>query len=256
MKADKAAPLTLARRQRAWYRLHLGRLLLESECALLGEVLPNLFGYHLIQVGRLADADLLSTSRIGHRVVLDADVELNNPPPNLYARPDTLPINSDSVDVLVLPHTLEFEADPHEVLREAERVLIAEGSIVILGFNPWSLWGLWRLFLWRTRIPPWCGRFMSLTRIRDWLALLGFDEVQVVPYFFRPPLHHLGVMEKLKVMERLGARWWPKLAGAYILVAKKRMATLTPIKPRWRRQRSLVNAGMAEPTARNMRRDA
>ncbi|MEW6353264.1 MAG: methyltransferase domain-containing protein [Pseudomonadota bacterium] len=243
--------LAALRRQRAWYRLRLGSLLLEAECARMAEVLPDLFGYHLLQVGAPADVDLLSTSRISHRIVLDADTGAHGAhPPQLYARPDALPIASDSVDVVVLPHTLEFAPDPHQVLREAERVLIAEGSVVILGFNPWSLWGVWRLLLMRGGEPPWCGRFLSLTRIRDWLALLGFDEIQMRPYFFRPPLHHTGVMHKLNFMEHLGARLWPKLAGAYLLVAKKRVSTLTPIKPRWR-QRSLLGAGVAEPTVRN-----
>ena len=240
----------LVRRQRAWYRLRLGRLLLEAESACLSEILPNLFGYHLVQVGRLADADLLGASRIAHRVVLDADYEAATPaPPGLYARPDALPIASDSVDVLVLPHTLEFEPDPHQVLREAERVLIAEGSLVILGFNPWSLWGLWRVLLMRSNTPPWRARFLSLTRTRDWLALLGFDEVETHPYFFRPPLHHEATMQKLRFLEALGARCWPKLSGAYVLVAKKRVSTLTQIKPRWRQQRQLIGTRWAEPSS-------
>lgn len=240
----------LARRQRAWYRLRLGRLLLEAEQERLSQILPDLFGYHLLQVGRIADADLLPSSRIAHRVVLDADPDMpTSAPPGLYARPDALPIASDSVDVVILPHTLEFEPDPHQVLREAERVLIAEGTLVILGFNPWSLWGLWRLILMRRNDPPWRARFLSLSRIRDWLALLGFDEVDTHPYFFRPPLHHETTMKKLTFMETMGKRCWPQLSGAYVLVAKKRVSTLTPIKPRWRQQRSLIGARWAEPSA-------
>ncbi len=249
--APKNSLVNLARRQRAWYRLRLGRLLLEEERARLEEILPNLFGYHLLQIGRMADTDLLLTSRITHRIVIDADGDTNNAMPGLVACPDALPIASDSVDVVILPHTLELEADPHQVLREVERVLIAEGSLVIAGFNPWSLWGLWRLVLARGGYPPWCGRFISLVRIRDWLALLGFDEVQVQPYFFRPPLHHEGLMKKLNFMERLGARGWPQLSGAYLLVAKKRVSTLTPIMPNWSRERRVVNRGL-EPTTRNM----
>lgn len=256
MKTEyKGGSLNLVRRQRAWYRLRLGRLLLEDERARLADILPDLFGYHLLQVSHPADADLLAASRIPHRVVLDADTAgMLTVTPGVYARPDSLPIASDSIDVLVLPHTLEFEPDPHQVLREAERVVIAEGAIVIIGFNPWSLWGLWRLFLWRSSDPPWRGRFLGLTRVRDWLALLGFDEVRTQPYFFRPPLHHAGIMHRLSFLERLGARWWPRCAGAYILVARKRVSTLTPIRPRWSTPPRRM-AGLVEPSARSMHHD-
>ena len=224
-----------------------------TETARLSAILSNLFGYHLLQVGQLGDADLLAGSRITHRVVVgvEADSEARI---GLYARADALPLASDSTDVVVLPHTLEFEADPHQVLRETERVLIPEGHVVILGFNPWSLWGLWRLFLRRGAYPPWCGNFRSLTRIKDWLALLGFDTIEEHGYFFRPPLQNVRVMQKLSFMENLGARWWPGLAGCYVLLARKRVATLTPIKPSWRRSR-LVNAGVVEPTTSNVKHD-
>lgn len=250
-------PPAVRRLQRAWYRLRPGQWLLETECAHLAELLPDLFGYHVLQVGCLADADLLGSSRITHRVVLAGDAESAGGAvvPGVYARPDALPIAADSVDVVVLAHTLEFEADPHGVLREAERVLIAEGHVVILGFNPWSLWGLWRLVLARRARPPWCGHFLSLLRIKDWLALLGFDMVSQRSYFFRPPLRHAGVMQRLRFMEALGARAWPTCGGAYLVVAKKRVATLTPIKPRWLAPRRLVAARMPEASASQSQHD-
>lgn len=247
----------IRRLQRAWYRLDLGRRLLETECAQLAELLPDLFGYHVLQIGCLADTDLLGSSRITHRVVLAGESEGSGGvvTPGIYARADALPIATDSVDVVLLAHTLEFEADPHGVLREAERVLIPEGHVIILGFNPWSLWGVWRLALSGRVRPPWCGRFISLLRMKDWLALLGFDIVVQRSYFFRPPLQHAGVMKRLRFMEALGSRAWPNMGGAYLLLAKKRVATLTPIKPRWAVPRRLVAVSMPEASARQSRHD-
>lgn len=236
------------RRLRTWYAGLLGQWLLESEREQLEAVLPNLFGYHLLQVGCLSDHDLLDSSRILHRVVVDVDADDVTDVFGLFGRPDALPIESDSVDVVLLPHTLEFENDPHQVLREVDRVLVPEGHVVILGFNPWSIWGTWWTMRLRRGGPPWCGRFRSTLRIQDWLALLGFDTVMSQGYFFRPPFHHAGIMRRLDFMERLGKRWWPIFGGAYLLVAKKRVATLTPIKPRWRPRRSLVAADLARPT--------
>lgn len=252
-QSTQCDPQLLRQRQLTWHSLDLGQTLLGTETARLSAILSNLFGYHLLQVGRLGDADLLAGSRITHRVVVGAEAG-SEAGIGLYARADALPLASDSTDVVVLPHTLEFETDPHQVLRETERVLIPEGHVVILGFNPWSLWGLWRLFLRRGAYPPWCGNFRGLTRIKDWLALLGFDTIEEHGYFFRPPLQNVRVMQKLNFMENLGARWWPGLAGCYVLLARKRVATLTPIKPSWRRSR-LVTAGAVEPTASNMKHD-
>lgn len=229
---------------RAWYQRPVGRLLQEMERRQLEEILPTLFGYHLLQVGSVHSDDLLASSRISHRVVVDPDGN-EHVCSSLVAYPDSLPVIGDSVDVAILPHTLEFERDPHEILREIDRILIPEGHIVVLGFNPWSIWGLRRLL--RRRKAPWNGDFLSLTRLKDWMALLGFDIVQVRHHFFRPPLRRHTLMTKLGFMEKLGARFWPRLGGAYVLVARKRVTTLTPIKPRWRPRRGIV-AGVVRPT--------
>ncbi|MGE0371972.1 MAG: methyltransferase domain-containing protein [Gammaproteobacteria bacterium] len=248
-----APPARDGRGLRAWHERQLGQLLLEQERRELDGILANLFGYYLLQVGAAMDAYLLESSRIRRQVILDNSwpVEPGSPAPahvtRMYADPHRLPVQSDSVDVVVLPHTLEFDASAHEVLREAERVLVAEGHVVILGFNPWSLWGIWRL-LRRRRQPPWHGAFRSIYRIKDWLSLLGFDIVQARSYFFRPPLQHEVMMRRLEWLERLGHRWWPFLGGAYLIVARKRVTTLTPIKPRWRPRRSLLQPDVAKPT--------
>jgi len=220
---------------------------LRAERRELDEVLPNLFGYHLLQVGSPADDVLCAASLIPNRVLMESVLEPGKRRPLILAQAQALPIQSDSVDVVMLAHTLEFEPDPHQVLREADRVLVPEGHVVILGFNPWSPWGLWHLLISRWAMPPWNGQFRSMRRIRDWLSLLGFDTTVSRGFFFRPPLHHDGVMRRLRVMERLGRRLWPFAGAVYIVVAKKRVTTLTPIRPRWRPGRSLVGAGLVNP---------
>jgi SAM-dependent methyltransferase len=200
------------------------------------------------------DEYLLGSSRVRLHIVVDDKRRITEAPDapghvlGVLAHSPVLPVQSDSVDVVVLPHTLEFETAPHDTLREVERILVAEGHAVILGFNPFSLWGLWRLFRWNRRAhPPWHGAFRSMLRIKDWLALLGFDIVLIRTFFFRPPLRHVGMMRRLAWLERLGGRLWPYLGGAYIVVARKRVVTLTPIKPRWRPRRSLL-PDVAKPT--------
>jgi SAM-dependent methyltransferase len=244
----KCDPSEITRqRMRAWLTHLPGRWFQAEERAQLRAILPNLFGYHLLQVGDLYSKECLTSSRIPHCMVLDQWLQ-ETPPAGertregIYGQPECLPIATDCLDTVVLPHTLEFTEQPHQILREVERVLIPEGHVVILCFNPWSLWLFWRLALgWRGR-PPWCGRFIGLTRLKDWLQLLGFDIIDAQHYFFRPPLRHKGIMKRLRFLDYIGRRWTPFFGAGYRVVARKRVATLTPIKPRWRPGRHSLRA--------------
>ncbi len=230
---------------RDWYKTPLGKYLDTIEQQQLDEILPNLFGYHIGQVGLTGDENLLRSSRISHHFVSDfiVDEPLNRA--GCKTLPDLLPFASDSVDVLLLPHVLEFCKTPHDVLREVERVLIAEGHVVILGFNPLGLFSLWRLFFLGRRIVPWCGRFYTVTRLKDWLSLLGFDFVMTHYYCYRPPIQHKGIMSKLKIIEAFTSKLFRIFGGSYVIVARKRSVTLTPIRTRWHAQK--VVAGLVEP---------
>lgn len=236
-----------------WYRESLGSRLLLREQEVMGQLLPGLFGYHLLQLGSTVGEGLLSESRIPHRMIMveePIDGATVSSIDYLRGTPNEIPVSSDSMDVVILPHLLEFEREPHQVLREVERVLIPEGHVVILCFNPLGMFGLRRMALgWRDE-APWSGHFYTPLRLKDWLSLLGFDTVLLQHYFHRPPVQHHATMERLGRMESLGQRYWAPLGGAYMLVAKKRVATLTPIKPRWRSTRRLINVGITEPTAR------
>ena len=241
---------------RQWYETSLGQRLLEQEKSSIDATLSGLFGYHLVQVGILTDKSLLSSSLITNRMVLTRDAGAVKLAEDSKAcivggYPDVMPIASDSLDVVVLPHVLEFNRDPHQVLREVDRILIPEGHVVITGFNPWSSWIGWRLLLgWRSNLP-WCGRFLSVSRVKDWLALLGFDIVSTKYSFYRPAFQHEGIMDKLTFIEQLGQRFWPILGASYTLVAQKRVTTLTPIRPRWKPRRRLLPESVVEPQNRN-----
>jgi SAM-dependent methyltransferase len=237
---------SMQRYLRSWFSGALGSKVLEAERARLSRVLPDLFGYHALQLGGIDEADLLGSSRILHRIVAGVPGSAAH----VQAEPEHLPVASDSVDVLLLPHTLEFCREPHQVLREADRILIPEGHLVILGFNPWSLWPLRRVIRGQGE-PPWRGRFLSVTRVRDWLGLLGFETLGVDNFFFRPPCGREAIMRRLQSMEQLGERGWPVPSGLYLLTARKRVVTLTPIRPRWRPRRRVVGTRAPEPTLRS-----
>lgn len=222
---------------------------MESEKQQLEAILPTLFGYHLIQVGDIYGQNLLEASRVSHCCVMGTDsssVSETHSGRYFVGLPHAMPLANESVDVVVLPHTLEFSQQPHAVLREVDRVLVPDGHVVMMVFNPWSLWMLQRLMIGWRHTPPWCGRFISSTRTRDWLALLGFDVTQCQRYFFRPPIQAPRVMTRLDWLEKLGEKIWPVMSGSYVLVAKKRVETLTPIRPNWKPRKRVVTAGLVE----------
>ena len=234
-----------------WYRTPLGRRVADAESACLEQLLEDSFGYYLLQIGlpeRFRGA--MSGCRIRHRVVLSTTaVTAARPEARIQGAPSRLPIASDSVDALLLPHTLDFAADAQQVLREAERVLIPEGRVLILGFNPISAWGLWRAIPRRRQRVPWCGEILTPFRVCDWLTLIGFQIERRQTLMHRLPLRG-RYLTRLDWLDQLGARWWPALGGIYAIRAVKRVSTVTPVRPRWTRRPTILPGRGLEPTAR------
>lgn len=219
---------------RAWFASDLGRYLRAEEARLLDRLLPDLFGYHALQIGQMAGDNLMASCRIRHCVVLDVerpDVPGLSP---LRADPAQLPFAKDSLDLVFVHHGLDAAPSPHALLREAARVLIPEGHLVVVGFNPWSLWGLWRLF----RLPwadlPWLRRPLGPQRLADWLTLLDFEVVGLEGVCFVPPLTHAGIRRRFAWLEALGRRYWGQAGASYVLLARKRVSCLTPVEMRRR----------------------
>jgi SAM-dependent methyltransferase len=244
----KAATQTIqgAPTLRDWFAAEPGLAVASAELELAADVLSNLFGYHILQLGNPYRLPLISCSRIQNQVVLGTSPSCDDTA--IRCMDDALPVQAASVDVLVLPHVLEFARAPHAVLREAERVLIPEGHLAILGFNPWSWYGLWRRAAgWRGQLP-WRGRFVSMTRLRDWLTLLGFEIERSERLSFRPPLSRPRLHARLETVERLGQHFWPAFGNVYFVLARKRVIAIRPIRARWAKQRRLPAAGVIEPT--------
>ena len=238
---------------RRWYRRPLGQLLAEAEFSALADQLPNIFGYHLMVIDPPWDDCTLTASRIPHRVIQ----RIHSDPLKaaaLIGHTESWPVMTDTVDAIILPHTLEMTRDPHQVLREADRSLIPDGHLVILGFNPRSLWGVRRLLSRRAKEMPWSGRFQSMHRIKDWLSLLGFDTLESRFLFHRPPVQNTRLLEKLQFLEPRKVHGRMLLAGSYILVARKRTMVMTAIKAGRSSARQLFPVGIPSSSQRNFRR--
>jgi SAM-dependent methyltransferase len=229
----------------AWQQQEPGRRIVAQEREVLAGMVQDLFGYQLLQLGELGDdlahldgCPVRRKTLIGHR-------RLDEMALSMVAEPRSLPVASDAIDAVILPHTLDFSPDPHQVLREVERVLIPEGRVVVIGFNPFSLWGVWRLFgRWRGAVP-WCANFLSYPRLNDWFSLMGFDIERIDVMEFRPPTRKM----RFEAVERIGRRVWPMLAGIYAVRAVKRVSRVTPVQQPWSRLR-VLGPRTIEPTAR------
>lgn len=207
-----------------WWHSPLGQHVLSQEQQLLQSWSRHFYGHFQLQL--YGEQKLLPDvshpccqTVMANQAGLDGKAEL-------------LPFKSHSIDNLLIPHVLEFSSQPHQVLREAERVLVADGSLVLCCFNPSSLWGLRRLFSWQDK-PPWRGHFFSQARIKDWLALLNFEVIASKRILFRPPISSGSWLNRVAAMDRWGKRLWPIFGGVTILVATKRIIPLTPNRVRW-----------------------
>ena len=209
-----------------WLHTTQGKYLLEREQALIDRVVVDVFGFHAMQMG-LPEFDLLRASRIPLRVVAG-----NEPGAQVRACVDELPFDSNSIDLVLLPHVLEFNNNPHQILREVERIMMPEGQVIITGFNPRSLWGL-RQKLGPKAEYPWNGKFINLPRMKDWLALLGLEVVGGRFACYAPPLSHSGWLGRMSLMEPSGDHWWAVCGGVYFLHAIKRVPGVRPLKPQW-----------------------
>lgn len=213
----------------SWLESPLGRQVISWEHEVLDKAVADVFGFNALQLG-MPQCDFLRSNRIPLRQkacganIADVCCDLT-----------ALPFAAQSVDLIVLPHMLEFHEDPHQVLREIERVLIPEGQLFITAFNPLSLWGVRKKMMRRHTTFPWNGDYLSLLRLKDWLKLLGFEIDRGAFGCYTPPCHQEKWLRRLHFMEAAGDRWWGFAGGVYVLRAIKRVRGMRLIEPKWRR---------------------
>lgn len=254
-----------------WLKTPPGAYLLGWERAHFAEAVGDIFGYHALQLG-LPELDALEANRMPHKWLalasspswaaqsflseskgsLTGARAISSPSAALVTDSGALPFPEGSLDLVVLPHTLELGGDPHATLREVERVLVPEGRVVISGLNPASLWGLrqrrghiyqrWGcddLFL------PETGEFIGYWRLRDWLRLLNFEVESGRFGCYRPALASQQWLDRFEWMDAAGARWWPILGAVYFLVAVKRVRGVRLLEPGWKAHKATAAAPAA-----------
>jgi len=236
MKADC---IDIREQLESWYARENGQYLLQETRALAQDFLDTAFGYHILQLGVRGDEPLCGGSPINHRLYCAPHFTTGV---GLVAEPDELPFDSDSIDAIVVHHCLEFAGNPHQVLREIQRVLTPQGQLLIIGFNPYSLFGCKARLRALLRDPLWARhRPVSEHRLTDWLRLLGCEVLDARRLYGLPPLGS----GRLRRLITAADAWVPRhnlpWGGVYILHATKHVAGLNrPRKPLLSRRGRLV----------------
>ncbi|MBA4328546.1 MAG: SAM-dependent methyltransferase [Polaromonas sp.] len=255
-----------------WFRTPPGEYLLAWERERFDQAVADMFGYHALQLG-LPELDALRSNRMPHKwLALQggddgslAAAALSAPRPDataagaassprvaLLTDPAALPFPENSLDLVLLPHTLELSRDPHTTLREVERVLVPEGRVVISGLNPASLWGLrqrrahfYRRLGYGELFLPEAGEFIGYWRLRDWLRLLSFEVESGQFGCYRPAVSSRASLDRFAWMDKVGERSWPIFGALYFLVAVKRVRGMRLLEPAWRAQKAKASAPVA-----------
>ena len=248
----------------SWLQTPPGKYLLAWEQVQLDQAVSDIFGYHALQLG-FTELDALRANRMPHQwhaaadvILTDTDELTSNPASSsrlraaLVTDSGALPFPAASLDLVVLPHTLELSDDAHATLREVERVLVPEGRVVITGFNPASLWGMrqrrahfYERFGNKNLFLPEVGDFIGYWRLRDWLRLLSFEVESARFGCYRPALATDKWLSRFEWMDKTGQRWWPIFGAVYFLVAVKRVRNMRLLEPAWKARKALSTAPAA-----------
>ncbi len=250
-----------------WLKTPPGKYLLAWERTQFDLAVSDIFGYHALQLGFPA-IDTLASNRMPHQWLASTDApdasfaspsdssadapSSSRPKIALLTEAGALPFAANSLDLVVLPHTLHLSHEAHATLREVERVLVPEGRVVISGLNPASLWGMrqkralfYLRFGHKNLFLPDVGESIGYWRLRDWLRLLSFEVESARFGCYRPAFETNEWLSRFAWMDNLGQRWWPIFGAVYFVVAVKRVRGMRLLEPAWKTQKGLASSPAA-----------
>ncbi len=216
-----------------WFQSPLGQALLNDQQACVNTHIQGLGGARQLHVGLSHRTPLAHGTDFTQHILATPYWRPDLPPGVVVCDPDELPFPSGCIDLVILHHSADFSAWPHQVLREAARVLRGGGQLVLLGFNPLSSWGVRRLVS-RQRRGPWGGRFMLRQRMEDWLNLLDCVVERSGSYFFRLPVQNPRMIQRPSLLEYAGTQGMLPGGAYYCICATKRVYSPIVRRRAWR----------------------
>lgn len=228
-----------------WFQSALGRSLLASQRELIATTIQRFFGVVQAEIGVSHRVPVGNPSNIAHKFFVIPEWSVDLPANVLVSESDELSLETGSVDLVILHHALDFTKDPHQTLREASRVLKSTGHLVIVGFNPTSLWGIRKLFN-RSKQAPWNNRFISGNRLSDWLNLLHFQVSDIEHHYYGLPFNKLGLLKQFLWLDNILNPKVP-LGAYYILSAQKQTFSRVQNRQRWSQPAKAVGLSLSSP---------
>jgi len=226
-----------------WFQSTLGRTLLANQRAVIEKKICRLFGFHQAEIGVSHRVPVGNPSSLGHKFYILPNWESDLPENSIISNFGEIALDHDIVDLVILHHTLDFSADPHQTLREASRILKSSGNLLIVGFNPVGLWGLRRLFSTRKQ-APWNMRFIAGSRIEDWLNLLDFRVSGVQTHFYGLPINSQRMVNRSLWLNNVLNEKVP-LGAYYTILAQKQSGARIKAIPKWRTKGKVVGLPVA-----------
>ncbi|MFV8817279.1 class I SAM-dependent methyltransferase [Haliea sp. E17] len=229
-----------------WYRGERGAYLLSRLQASLDARLDTAFGYHILQTGPVQCGPLFGECRIHHRIRAS---EQGGTDIGLVCAGDELPLESDSVDVIIAHHALEFSPNPHQVLRELHRVLTPQGQLFLTGWNPYSGSGLLQRLRALAPRSPWREQSpVSVRRLTDWLNLLGCEVESTSYHYHLAPAGQGRLRAALEGLNDWCAQVGLPMGGIYLVHAIKQVGASQ--RPRLARRRErFIGLGVTSPVS-------
>lgn len=231
-----------------WFRTETGRTVAAAECRFLSHRLTGTHARTILQIGSFGDGQRPALLGSARQWLVDRGDAMG--PMDVAGDCRELPFASDSMDAVLVVHQLEFSDAPHNVLREASRIVAPEGWLINLGFNPYSFWGLRRML---GRRGGWRGRYYSRARVEDWLGVLGLSIQHRDGLMLRPPMRR-SVLDQLEPLERWAGHYARWLGGIHVTVARKHVEGVTPLQTPERPRLEVIPGGLAQARVRQATR--
>ncbi|MFT5706006.1 MAG: SAM-dependent methyltransferase [Oceanospirillaceae bacterium] len=213
-----------------WFDTELGLELLAAQRRAINRLLPNLFGYFLVEIAISPNMRLSTESLVGHKIIVSNEYKLGLSDNSILCETTELPFEQNSVDVVLLHHSLDFTENPHQVLREANRILRPDGYLIVVGFNPASWWGMRKLCSRKITAAWQHGQFISQRRLGDWMSLLGLTQLRTLTDYYLPPLTSRKWRTRFQKIQAFGRKSVPKNGAFTVILARKDVEGITPIK--------------------------
>ena len=214
-----------------WMQSGTGGYILSTELCHIEYELNYIFGYHSVEMSIASNSQLLANSQVSRKFQFHPITDGKSP--SLMMDPYHWPVSPGSLDLVLLHHMIDISDRPYRLLSEASNTITAGGKIMIVGFNPASAISGARFILPRYRKLFNGIRFISRSRIRDWLALLGFSVEKVFHGAYLLPSNHSSKGLGAELVEQRCNHWMLPFGGFYIMIATREIAGMVTIKQSW-----------------------